>query len=70
MVTKSKTSKLKPCPFCGCGDGPYVSFLPTNDDDTNGGIAVVCPNCGAQGPVADTIAMARKCWNDRPDSGR
>ena len=51
-----QSEKLKPCPFCECGDvsgrldGEYRYF-------------VHCRKCGGSGPAAESEVDAIKTWN-------
>ena len=66
METTSKTSKLRECPFCG-DDTSLAGYVRGLDFPE---YYIYCQNCDTRGPSADTSKMARKCWNNRPDSGR
>ena len=55
--------KLKPCPFCGGGDMKHDSEWTQH--------FLVCPNCGANGPVVSGTGhksvrdSAERLWNTR-----
>jgi len=51
--------ELKGCPFCG------ESNLEDIGVDTD--CCVRCRNCGAVGPWASTIEVARRLWNNRKE---
>lgn len=51
------TEDLLPCPFC---DGPADIF------DGYEGTAVICVDCGAEGPLEHDTAEAADAWNERP----
>jgi Lar family restriction alleviation protein len=51
-----KKAKLKPCPFCGLNKLYYFCFA---------GVAVVCENCGSEGPLMGTKEAADMAWNRR-----
>ena len=59
----AKTTKLKPCPFCGSGNVRY------NEAEH----AVVCARCKARVSIAPDEEMAIRMWDERagelkPDS--
>lgn len=59
----SKTTELKPCPFCGSGNVRYKEAEH----------AVVCARCKARGSIAPDEEMAIRMWDERagelkPDS--
>ena len=59
----AKTTKLKPCPFCGSGNVRYKEAEH----------AVVCARCKARGSIAPDEEMAIRMWDERagelkPDS--
>lgn len=59
----SKTTELKPCPFCGSGNIRYREAEH----------AVICARCKARGSIAPYEEMAIDMWNARavepkPDS--
>ncbi len=43
---------MKPCPFCGAAPEKGI-------------IGIICPNCGAVGPQAETEAEQEKKWDTR-----
>ena len=49
------------CPFCGNADGLRVIEVGAETYEW----AVLCPNCGALGPVTDTQEKARETWAGR-----
>src|SRR5690348_13608518 len=49
---------LKSCPFC-------PGLPPLVEHRKRVGVYVVCPSCGAQGPVGGTAEDARGNWNKR-----
>ena len=52
------TQTMKPCPFCGST---------TCQPWRTGNIAVMCPDCGANGPPSYSEKSAIKAWNIRAD---
>jgi Lar family restriction alleviation protein len=58
-----KLKDLLPCPFCG---GKEVEEG-TSEDEVD--LVVICHDCGACGPPADSIAGAREEWNWRGGKG-
>lgn len=50
---------LKPCPHCAYDDPEYDSDVWPKE------FAVICPNCGAIGPVGDDMDQAAVLWNQR-----
>jgi hypothetical protein len=64
-----KVNKPKACPFCGW-DGSnsiYISDQLVTMEVNNGwkdGWAVICPDCGAVGPITDEDDALKK-WNNR-----
>lgn len=53
---KPKYEAIEPCPFCPGDKRPFV--FPSGDV-----WFVVCPNCHARGPWADTLEGAKEKWN-------
>lgn len=51
----SKIEDVKPCPFCKF-DEPLLH-------SDHAGEFIVCPNCGAGGPVKRNPYSARNAWN-------
>lgn len=48
--------KIDPCPFC-CHDDPHW-------EDAEGELLrLCCSQCGAAGPVADSVEAAAALWN-------
>jgi len=59
-----ETTALRPCPFCA-HDKPFVAAV---GRDAVERVAVVCPECGAVGPMAtvsDPPGHAAHLWNSR-----
>lgn len=52
--------ELKPCPFCGSQD-VESTFM------GHGALAVLCYECEAEGPPADTLEESIAAWNKRND---
>jgi Lar family restriction alleviation protein len=63
----SESAPLSPCPFCGAPDAGSIEA----DGDA---WAMVCPDCGAIGPMGADEDEARQRWNRRaagpPDADR
>ena len=59
---KDRSEELKPCPFCG---EDYVSQVFNGSDQYVSSFWVMCGNCDAEGPVADTEDGAVEKWNNR-----
>lgn len=55
------TTGLQECPWCGDEGTPIACELQTRPTS----YAVVCENCGGQGPRGDTFALANDEWNER-----
>lgn len=55
------------CPFCGSGDVGASTWEIDNRDGQHDHdeFAVMCDNCGAQGPNALSVSDARRMWNLR-----
>lgn len=51
------------CPFCCVGHAVLCKII--QDDMTTRAYAVVCENCGAVGPPAETTKGAITCWLSR-----
>jgi len=49
---------LKLCPFCG------AEWILLRASSEEGQVFIYCTDCDAQGPTADTLSEARRCWND------
>lgn len=61
--------KLKPCPFCGFSPkGILIDNRPVALRERVNGRVIVCPECKAKGPLADTDEMALGAWNRRARS--
>jgi hypothetical protein len=63
MATDPETS-LRPCPFCAHDEPVLAAF----GRDAVERIAVICPECGALGPMAtadDPPGHAEHLWNSR-----
>ena len=60
-----KTTKLKPCPFCG-DDMPFVNEYKTNFFETR--FYVVCEICQSKGKSCKSRKEAIQSWNRRVDN--
>lgn len=49
------------CPFCGSSEEPPF----VNDAKREGRVCVTCPECAADGPLAETVEAAVRLWNRR-----
>ena len=66
LANQSRSEIAKPCPFCGCDldvDGPRIRSK-KNCDGLNQ-FYVICEDCDASGPWAETKKEAIEAWNDR-----
>lgn len=65
------TPTLKPCPFCGNTED--LEIYEEWPDATGISIKVICYDCEADGPVANTEEEAIEAWNaefsGRPKAG-
>lgn len=52
--------KSLPCPFCNSASLGVIELEPNSN-------VVACEDCGAQGPVEETEALAVENWNRRFD---
>lgn len=55
------SDQLKACPF------KHAKMIEVEVRANVEGAAVVCPDCGAQGPFAGNEAEASKLWNTRAE---
>jgi Lar family restriction alleviation protein len=56
--------KLKPCPFCGGGEA-YVFPSHHEAGNSNKHFWMICSDCEADGPLAESESKARELWNKR-----
>ena len=57
-----KKKVFKKCPFCGCKEIRLVAHEDTTGQD---GFAIMCTDCGAEGPFVDNDVEAEELWNKR-----
>lgn len=56
-------SELKPCPFCG-----GTQTRPEQVEAAAGALfEVLCGNCGACGPLKETLGQGIDAWNTRAE---
>lgn len=62
----SQTNMLEPCPFCGAevsiDDIRYMETMNSSDAILS---QVVCPKCGAGGPIGYMKSRSAEHWNTR-----
>jgi Lar family restriction alleviation protein len=52
---------LQPCPFCDALE--YIGVFPISNVGNTEFYAVMCDNCGARGPSANSASSAAASWN-------
>ena len=67
MASDPYGDPLKGCPFCRDDESPYLVDCTDDELSAMGGseYVIVCSNCNARGPVAETAKGATQQWNDR-----
>ena len=56
IVCATEGVTIMPCPFCDHEDVEVDEVAP-------GQFAIDCPECGAIGPILDTVSTAIELWN-------
>lgn len=66
LTNRLRANRLEPCPFCGTEVSiDDIRYIDDGGGDDNFLSQVICPECGACGPIGCAREPAAKHWNTR-----